>query len=140
MGHRFFRIDRIDMSIDQVVVIAFTIVIFLALFVFSIDLLDPLITKLDFDEVCRIYVLLAESNNGLDNSMKEALRQDLEKMNFEDISVSCEGVGLLKRGDISALEVEASYKTSRFTSLFKRETQSIRFLFKQSFIARKIVM
>lgn len=128
------------MSIDQVVVIAFTIVIFLALFVFSIDLLDPLMTKLDFDEVCRMYVLIAESNNGLDNAMKEALIRDLERMRFEEITIECEGVGVLKRGDISELEVEASYKTSRFATLFRRERQSVRFSFKQSFIARKIVM
>lgn len=128
------------MGIDQVVVIAFTIVVFLALFVFSIDLLDPWIAKLAFDEVCRMYILLAESNNGLTDVMKQELESELANLSLMEVTIGCDDSGNIKRGERSELEVEASYTTRRFASLFKRETQSIRFFFRQSFVARRIVM
>lgn len=128
------------MSIDQIVVLGFTLVIFIAVFVFSIDIMAPLIIKLEFDEICRMFILLAEANNGMTDTMRMDLESALHEINLTDISIMCDDYGTLKRGNISEMEVEATFRSNQFLTLFKRSEKQVRFIFKQNFFARKIVM
>jgi hypothetical protein len=128
------------MNIDQVIVLGFTLVIFMAVFVFSIDLLSPLFFKWEFDEICRMYLLMAEANNGLSVAMRTELERALDELDLTEITIVCDDYGALKRGNVSAMEVQATFGSNQFVSLFNRTEKKVRFVFKQNFLARKIVM
>ncbi|HAS72956.1 MAG TPA: hypothetical protein DCS67_02295 [Clostridiales bacterium UBA8960] len=112
----------------------------MAVFVFSIDLLSPLFFKWEFDEICRMYLLMAEANNGLSVAMRTELERALDELDLTEITIVCDDYGALKRGNVSAMEVQATFGSNQFVSLFNRTEKKVRFVFKQNFLARKIVM
>lgn len=128
------------MGIDQTVVMGVVLVILLALFVTAFDYVIPMIVKFEFDAVCRDYILLSESQNGLSIIDYQDLIFEIEQLGLVDTRVKYGKIGEIKRGEVHVFEVEGIYKHNRFTSLFARTEKEIQFRFKQDYLARKIVM
>jgi len=128
------------MGIDQVVVIGVLIIILMALFVTAIDYLIPVIIKIEFDSICRNYVLIAEAQNGLTFDDIEKLKSEIEALGLTPITVNIGLINESKRGSINAFQVESIYQNNYFISLFKRGQNEIRFIFEQDFLSRKIIM
>ncbi len=128
------------MGIDQTVVMGVALVLLLALFVSAFDYVMPLIVKFEFDVVCRKYVLLSESQNGLTGDDFQNMILELEQLGLKDNRIECGKIGEVKRGLIHVFEVEGIYQQKRFVSVFMRIDKEIQFKFKQDYLARKIVM
>ncbi len=128
------------MGIDQTVVMGVALVILLALFVSAFDYVIPLIIKFEFDVVCRKYVLLSESQNGLTGDDFQTMKSELEHLGLIDNRIECGKIGDVKRGLIYVFEVKGIYLQKRFVSIFTRAEAEIQFKFKQDYLARKIVM
>lgn len=128
------------MGIDQVVVMGVLIVVLMALFVMTFDFMLPMLTKLQYDAICRKYVLIAEASNGLSEHEVNALKNELTQLGMKEIDVTCGGPNQVKRGEKNEFKVEADYAASWFISLFRREEKIQKMVFQQSFLSRKIVM
>jgi hypothetical protein len=128
------------MGIDQSVVFAFLLIALIVIIVFSIDLIVPIVLKLEFDDICRHYLLLAESQNGLSTNDKMLLENKLTELGLETIHISSPNVNETMRGDVYEIDVHAVFRSEGFVSLFKRESQARTFLFKRRYIGRKIIM
>ena len=90
--------------------------------------------------VCREYVLLSESQNGLTIDDFEAMNLALEQLGLIDNRIECGKIGEVKRGSIHVFEVESKFLQKRFVSVFSRTETEIPFKFKQDYLARKIIM
>jgi hypothetical protein len=128
------------MNIDQVVVIGILIVVIMAVFVSVVELATPIIKRLEFNSICRNYTLIAESENGLSDEMRQKLEITLKNSGYESVMIlSAKNDGVM-RGNQSVLTVEVTYKTSKLINLFNKVDETILFRYEQGFIARKIVM
>ncbi|GAB6107473.1 hypothetical protein [Fusibacter bizertensis] len=128
------------MNIDQIMVIGIVIVIVMSIFVSLIDYTIPILKKLEFDSACRNYMLLAESQNGLENVDIDALNQNLLELGFDEITITAQKQNTVLRGDLYAIKIEASYNQKKILSIFKRVDSKLGFMFEQNYLARKIVM
>lgn len=128
------------MGIDQSLVFAILLIALIVVIVFSIDLIVPIVLKLEFDDICRHYLLLAESQNGLTTSDMILLDNKLIELGLEAINISSPNVNETMRGDVYEIDVHAVFRSESFISLFKRESQARTFLFKRRYIGRKIIM
>lgn len=127
------------MGIDQVLVIGVVLVLILAIFVSLFDMVLPIIVKGQFDDLCRNYLLLSESQNGLDHADIVKLKLELGELGISDLDISYQEKHEVTRGGIHAFEVSGLYKYSKMQTIFKREQVELPFKFKRDFIARKIV-
>lgn len=127
------------MGIDQVLVMGIVLVLVLAIFVALFDMILPLIIKGQFDDVCRNYLLLSESQNGLDSEDIVQLKIELEDLGIEALNFSYHEKHEITRGGIHAFEVQGVYRYFKLQTIFKREAVELPFVFKRDFIARKIV-
>lgn len=128
------------MGVDQTVVMGVALVILLALFVMAFDYVIPMILKFEFDTICRNYVLLSESQNGLYTEDYQKLILEIEQLGLEDHRIEYGKVGEVKRGEVHVFTVESIYRQTRLSSIFNRTEKEIEFIFKQDYLARKIVM
>lgn len=128
------------MNIDQVVVIGILIVVIMAVFVSVVDLATPIIKKLEFNSICRNYTLIAESENGLSDEMRQNLVNDLKNSGYETVLIQSDKNDSVMRGKTAVLIVEVTYKTSKLINLFNKVDETILFRYEQGFIARRIVM
>ena len=132
--------SEINMGMDQVVVMGVLIIVLITLFVMTFDFLVPLMTKLEYDAVCRKYMLLAEAHNGLRATDKADLEMELIDMGLAEINIECGLQNQMKRGEKNEFRVESTYASSWFTTLFKRSEKQQKMVFHQTFMARKIIM
>lgn len=128
------------MGVDQTVVMGVALVILLALFVSAFDYVIPMIVKFEFDIVCRKYVLLSESQNGLSADDFLNLISEIEQIGLTDNQIECGKIGEVKRGEVHVFKVEGIYMHTQLSSVFTRTEKEIQFLFMQDYLARKIVM
>lgn len=128
------------MGVDQTVVMGVALVILLALFVTAFDYVIPMILKFEFDTICRKYVLLSESQNGLYTVDYQKFILEIEQLGLADHQIEYGKVGEIKRGEVHVFTVESIYRHTRLSSIFKRTEKELEFIFKQDYIARKIVM
>lgn len=128
------------MNIDQIVVIGILIVIIMAVFVSVIELAVPMLKKIEFNTICRNYLLIAESENGLSNEMQQNFIKDLRDKGYEGILIQADLKDSVMRGKLSILNVEASFKIYKIVGLFNKVSETVIYRFNQGFIARKIVM
>lgn len=128
------------MGVDQVVVTGVTIVILMTLFVMAFDYLIPVVLKIEFDAICRNYVLVAEAQNGLSSEDITKLKGEIEALGLLFLNLNCSEINASKRGSINAFRVEGIYQNKHFISIFERDYQEIQFIFEQEFLSRKIVM
>ncbi len=116
------------------------IIVIITLFVMTFDFLVPLMTKLEYDAVCRKYMLLAEAHNGLRATDEAEMEMELTNMGFDEVIIECGSQNQLKRGEKNEFRVESTYNSSWFFTLFKRSEKQQKMVFHQTFMARKIVM
>lgn len=128
------------MGVDQTVVMGVALVILLALFVMAFDYVIPMILKFEFDTICRKYVLLSESQNGLSAEDYQKFILEIEELGLDDHQIEYGKVGEVKRGEIHVFTVEGIYRHTRLSSIFNRTEKEIKFIFRQDYLARKIVM
>ncbi|MDH8679201.1 hypothetical protein QE109_13675 [Fusibacter bizertensis] len=128
------------MNIDQIVVMGVVIVIVMTIFVSMVELVIPTIKKLEFDATCRNYLLLAEAQNGLDNTSVDALKERLNELGFSDVIVNAHHQNVVMRGNLYSVDVEGIYHQPKLLGLFKRVEAQITLKFEQSYLARKIIM
>lgn len=128
------------MGVDQTVVMGVALVLLLTLFVMAFDYVIPMIVKFEFDAVCRQYVLLSESQNGLSNEDFQTMILELEALGLIDNQIECGRIGEVKRGEVHEFEAQGTYMQKKLTSVFTRTEHEILFRFKQDYLARKIVM
>jgi len=128
------------MGVDQTVVMGVALVILLALFVVAFDYVIPMILKFEFDTICRKYVLMSESQNGLSTEDYQQLILEIEQLGLADHQIEYGKIGEVKRGEIHVFKVESIYNHKRLSSIFNRTDKEITFIFKQDYLARKIVM
>lgn len=128
------------MGIDQTVVMGVALVLLLTLFVMAFDYVIPMIIKFEFDTICRKYVLLSESQNGLSEEDFQKLTLELQALGLIDSQIECGKIGEVKRGEVHEFEAQSIYMQKKFTSVFSRTEQEILFKYKQDYLARKIVM
>ena len=120
-------------------VIGIVLVIVLAIFVALFDMILPIIVKGQFDDLCRNYLLLSESQNGLYDEDILKLKVALEELGINDLTVTAQEKHEVTRGEMHAFEVLGVYRYYRMQSIFKREQIELPFKFKGDFLARKIV-
>jgi hypothetical protein len=128
------------MGVDQTVVMGVTIVVLLALFVMAFDFVIPMILKFEFDTICREFILLSEAQNGLSVEDYQRLMMAIEQLGLVENQIEYGKIGEVKRGEVHVFKVEGTYMHKRLSSLFSRSDQEIKFIFKQDYLARKIVM
>lgn len=128
------------MGIDQSIIFAVTLIALIVIVVFSIDLIVPIVLKIQFDDVCRHYLLLAESQNGLTYNDEMAIAARLAEIGLETIEITSPNVNETMRGEVYEIDVQATYQSEGFISLFKREPQARIFSFKRQYLGRRIVM
>jgi hypothetical protein len=128
------------MGVDQTVVMGVTLVVLLAMFVVAFEYVIPMILKFEFDTICRKYVLLSESQNGLSTEDYQQLKLEIEQLGLVDHHIEYGKIGEVKRGEVHVFTVEGIYKHMRLSSIFYRTDKEIKFIFKQDYPARKIVM
>lgn len=128
------------MNIDQIVVIGVVMVVIMSLFVSMIDYVIPTLKKMEFDATCRNYILLAESQNGLEDIDIDELKLRLQELGFEEIEVAAQKQNSVVRGNLYVLNIEAIYNQKKVMNIFKRIDEKVFFKFTQSYLARKIVM
>lgn len=128
------------MGVDQTVVMGVALVLLLALFVVAFDYVIPMILKFELDTICRKYVLLSESQNGLSSVDHQNLIIEIEQLGLVDHQIEFGKIGEVKRGEVHVFTVEGIYKHMRLSSIFSRSEKEIEFIFKQDYLARKIVM
>ena len=102
------------MGIDQSLVFAILLIALIVVIVFSIDLIVTIVLKLEFDDICRHYLLLAESQNGLTTSDMILLENKLIELGLEAINISSPNVNETMRGDVYEIDVHAVFRSESF--------------------------
>ena len=128
------------MSIENTIILGISLIIICILFVSLFEYLLPMFVKLEFDDVCRTYFLIAEENNGLNAKEVDAITSQLSKMKIKDIKITCNGPNTARKGELSKIEIVGTYEYSGFLTLFKKTTKVVQLIFQKDYLARKIVM
>ncbi len=127
------------MGADNVVVLAFALVVLLLFSAVFVEYIAPMYKKAHFDEICRRYLLIAEANNGLTARQMNELRKEIEALGLTDITISTDFKDAVARRNIMTLDIECRYVYSTPAELLRRETKELIFKFARHFLARRIV-
>ncbi len=131
--------SQIDMGIDQVIVAGIVIIIVISICLIFFDFLIPLYVKQQFENMCRTYVLIAESENGLSAEKRNQLITKITKLGIENAVITSKNVNEVKRNETIKIKVEGQYVVSGITALFKRENKTMSFIFESEVFARRVV-
>lgn len=127
------------MGADNVVVLAFALVVLLVFSAIFVEQMTPMFAKARFDELCRNYLLIAEANNGLTGNQQKKLSTELEEMGLQDIQIRIQARDQIARRGMMDLIVRCKYVYSSIGSLFDRTSKELAFHFERGFLARRIV-
>lgn len=127
------------MGIDQVIVAGIVIIIVISVCLVFFDFLMPLYVKQQFEHLCRTYVLIAESENGLSTDKSNQLKDRITTLGVENIVITAQNINEVKRNETIEIKVEGQYVVSGITALFKRENKIMSFSFESEVYARRIV-
>lgn len=103
------------------------------------DFLIPLYVKQQFEYLCRTYVLIAESENGLSTEKSNRLRDHIINLGVENIIITAHNINEVKRNETIEIKVEGQYVVNGITALFKRESKSMSLRFESEVYARRVV-
>lgn len=127
------------MGIEQAIVTGVAIVIVIVLFLIFMDYLHPLYIQHQFQEICRMYVLIAEAENGLSSNAYKNLKYDLEEIGVKVIEMNIDVIGSVKRLDQINFKVRGEVFVAGFKSLYEREEKAVELLYEASQIARRVL-
>lgn len=127
------------MGIDQVIVAGIVIIIVISICLVFFDFLMPLYVKQQFENVCRTYVLIAESENGLSTEKRNQLKDKILSLGVEEVVVTAQNINVVKRNEAIQIKVEGHYSVNGITTLFKRENKTMPFKFESEVYARRVV-
>lgn len=127
------------MGTDNVVVLAFSLVILILFTAVIVDYISPMFLKTRFDELCRHYLLIAEANNGLSSSHRKELEKDLINLGLKDIRIKVDGQDTVARRKEYILSVECKYAMNVMKQIFVRGSEDLVLKFENGFLARRIV-
>lgn len=122
---------------SRVIVSGIIIIIMIAIFAFILEFFLPLSMKSDMNALCRNALLEMETNGGLMENNRQQLQTGLEKTGFVNISIS--GSGIVRLGEPLNLHVEADYKFSRLSALFRRIDVIQHMCYDKTSMSRKVV-
>jgi hypothetical protein len=127
------------MGIDQVIVAGIVIIIVITICLVFFDFLMPLYAKQQFENLCRTYVLIAESENGLSTEKSNRLKEKILTLGVEDVVITAQNINEVKRNETIEIKVEGQYVVGGITGLFKRENKTMSFKFESEVYARRVV-
>lgn len=127
------------MGADNVVVLAFALVVLVLFSAVFVEYIAPMYKKAHFDEICRNYLLIAEANNGLTALQQERLLQEIESLGLTDVDINISSKDSVARRAIMSLDIECRYIYSSPAEFLRRETRELIFKFARYFVARRIV-
>jgi len=137
--HQFPVVPELIMGIDQVIVAGIVIIIVISICLVFFDFLMPLYVKQQFENLCRTYVLIAESENGLSTEKSNRLRDQITFLGVENIIITAKNINEVKRNETIEIKVEGQYVIKGITALFKREDKSMSFRFESEVYARRVI-
>lgn len=121
------------MNIGEVIVTGACIILIVVSLVIGIEHITPMLVKGSFDQICRSYMLIAEAHNGLTTDDIKMLEQELTEKGLKDIAIHFPARDMSKRGKLMHCEVSCDYES------WGHMRKPIRFVYRTSFLARRIV-
>ena len=121
---------------EKVIVNIITVLVIICLFVYCVDVISIISKNMEFRDICRGYMHIAEQNSGLNDIHKAELVQDLMNNGFTEISVQT--TSAVAYGSAFMFNVSASFDKSVLEGIFNRNLKQYIMNFEQKITARKI--
>lgn len=121
---------------EKIIVSVIIMLVMLCLFVYCVDVLAVISKNMEFYDICRGYMHIAEQNSGLNEYYSLLLVQELGRIGFENVTVQAPVAAMY--GSTFALKIGVSYRLNTIDGLFKTSIQEYKMNFKQNVTARRI--
>lgn len=121
---------------ERIIVSVVTLLVMLCLFVYCVDVLAIISKNMEFYDVCRGYMHIAEQQSGLEEYYRLLVIRDLSDRGFENITIEAPFIAMY--GSAFSLKISASYIVNSIDGVFKRSMQKYVMSFEQNVIARRI--
>jgi hypothetical protein len=121
---------------ERIIVSVVVLMMILCIFVSIVDVLALISKNLEFRDICRSYMIIAEQDSGLSGSSREDLINDLLGRGFTDIAIDIPYS--VKYGSIYSYTVTAHYSINTIADLFTRADEQHVMRYEQKLTARRI--
>lgn len=121
---------------ERIIVGIVSLLIILCVFVYCTDVLTVISKNMEFYDICRGYMHIAEQNSGLSYEEKTRLKERLIAGGFDNVVIIAPEAAVY--GSMFNLNVKASYSINMITDIFTRSIQEYVMNFDQNIAARKI--
>lgn len=121
---------------ERIIVGIVSLLIILCVFVYCTDVLTVISKNMEFYDICRGYMHIAEQNSGLSYEEKTRLKERLIAGGFDNVVIIAPEAAVY--GSMFNLNVKASYSINMITDIFTRNIQEYVMSFDQNIAARKI--
>ncbi|MFA5340529.1 MAG: hypothetical protein WC332_02015 [Clostridia bacterium] len=121
---------------EKIIVSIVTLLIILCLFAYFVDVLAVISKNMEFHDICRGYMHLAEQNSGLNYEHKLRMTQDLISRGFDDIVIEAPESAIY--GSQFNLKINASYSINMVNEFLMMGIQEFIMHFNQNIVARRI--
>lgn len=121
---------------EKIIISMITLLIMLCVFAYFVDVLAIISKNMEFQDICRGYMHLAEQNAGLTYEHKISVVQDLNSRGFDNVVVQAPESAIY--GSMFSLNIQASYQMNMINDIFSRNFQKYVMCFSQNIMARKI--
>jgi len=121
---------------ERIIVGIVSLLIILCVFVYCTDVLTVISKNMEFYDICRGYMHIAEQNSGLSYEEKTRLKERLIAGGFDNVVIIAPEAAVY--GSMFNLNVKASYSINMITDIFTRSIQEYIMSFDQNIAARKI--
>ncbi len=121
---------------EKIIVSIITLLIILCMFAYFVDVLAVISKNMEFHDICRGYMHLAEQNAGLVYEQKMSIIQDLNSRGFDNVIIQAPESAVY--GSLFNLSIQASYGINMINGIFTRNIQQYVMYFNQNVTARRI--
>lgn len=99
----------------------------------------PINQKIELDQICRKHMYTINVSEGLSNTQRLALTEDLEAMGLTDVTISCPAQGVLKRRQESKFTVKGTVKARVATGFLNFSEEALPYEFSASVFGKVII-
>ena len=106
---------------EKIIISIITLLIILCIFAYFVDVLTVISKNMEFHDICRGYMHIAEQNSGL---------------SYDNVVISAPASAMY--GSMFNLDIQASYEVNMITDVFTWNSQEYVMHFSQNITARRI--
>lgn len=121
---------------EKIIISIIALLIILCIFAYFVDVLAVISKNMEFHDICRGYMHIAEQNSGLSYEHKLSMMDNLISRGFDNVVISAPASAMY--GSMFNLDIQASYEVNMITDVFTWNSQEYVMHFSQNITARRI--